>query len=67
MEDQKKTCDTLINYLKKKRNPLKILEVGCGNGWLSAKLTEIQQTEIIGLDLNKSEIHQAINVFNKTN
>ncbi|PAW95363.1 hypothetical protein CKK33_18405 [Mucilaginibacter sp. MD40] len=64
---RKKSCDRLINYLKKKRKPLKILEVGCGNGWLSAKLTDIPQTEIIGLDLNKSEINQAINVFNKTN
>ncbi|QTE35441.1 MULTISPECIES: class I SAM-dependent methyltransferase [Mucilaginibacter] len=64
---RKKSCDRLINYLKKKRKPLKILEIGCGNGWLSAKLAEIQQTEIIGLDPNKSEIHQAIAVFNKSN
>jgi ubiquinone/menaquinone biosynthesis C-methylase UbiE len=64
---RKQSCSRLITYLKKKKKALKILDVGCGNGWLSAKLSKIGQAEIIGLDVNRVEIDQAANVFNKTN
>ncbi|QEM06137.1 methyltransferase domain-containing protein [Mucilaginibacter rubeus] len=64
---RKQSCSLLISYLKRKRKPIKILEVGCGNGWLSAKLSEIGQSEVTGLDVNRVEINQAINVFSKKN
>jgi 2-polyprenyl-3-methyl-5-hydroxy-6-metoxy-1,4-benzoquinol methylase len=66
-EIRKESCTRLITYLKKKKKALKILEIGCGNGWLSAKLSEIGQAELIGLDMNRVEIEQAANVFNKAN
>lgn len=53
----------LINYLQKKNKPLSILEIGCGNGWLSAKLAEINGALVTGLDANKPEIEQARRVF----
>ncbi|HEK21330.1 class I SAM-dependent methyltransferase [Mucilaginibacter sp.] len=64
---RKQSCTRLITYLKRKKKALKILEVGCGNGWFSAKLSENSQAEIIGLDVNGVEIDQAANVFNKAN
>jgi ubiquinone/menaquinone biosynthesis C-methylase UbiE len=60
---RKESCQRLINYLQKKSRPLKILEVGCGNGWLSHQLAEIDKTTVIGADINFSEIQQAAKVF----
>ncbi|HMC86222.1 MAG TPA: methyltransferase domain-containing protein [Chitinophagaceae bacterium] len=64
---RKDSCKRLITYLKKKNRFLKILEVGCGNGWLSNKLVEIPQTEVIGLDINLTELQQAACVFTNSN
>lgn len=58
----------IINYLENKKRPLAILEIGCGNGWLSAKLSTIKDSTIIGTDINKTEIDQAKRLFaNKSN
>lgn len=64
---RKRSSDRLIAYLQGKRKYLKILEVGCGNGWLSAKLSNIPNTRVTGLDINQVEIEQANRVFKKDN
>jgi len=64
---RKESCKNLTTYLKKKNQFLKILEIGCGNGWLSHKLAEIPRTEVIGLDINLTELQQAANVFTNSN
>ena len=66
-QTRKHSSQKLINYLSKKNKPLNILEVGCGNGWLSSKLSAIKNTEVIGLDINHIEIRQAQRVFKKDN
>jgi ubiquinone/menaquinone biosynthesis C-methylase UbiE len=53
----------LISYLQKKQQPLKILEVGCGNGWLSGQLATIPESKVIGTDINFTELQQAAKVF----
>ena len=35
---RKRSATRLMRYLEKKKRALNMLEVGCGNGWLSAKL-----------------------------
>lgn len=62
---RKHSCDKLLNYIKEKRNVCNILEVGCGNGWLSAQLSAITTGEVIGVDINKVELKQARKVFQK--
>jgi ubiquinone/menaquinone biosynthesis C-methylase UbiE len=57
------SCGQLKHYLEKKDKPLSILEVGCGNGWLSHRLSYIQQSQILALDINKQELCQAERVF----
>ena len=57
----------LVGYLRKKNRPLKILEVGCGNGWLSSRLAEIHNSRVIGLDVNLVEIQQAEETFDLEN
>jgi len=64
---RKRSSQRLIAYLTKKKKPLKILEIGCGNGWLSARLSAIPNTTVIGLDINEVEINQAKRVFKKDN
>lgn len=64
---RKRSSERLTAYLAKKRRFLKILEVGCGNGWLSAKLSNIPNSRVTGLDINQLEIEQANRVFKKDN
>ncbi|HTE00451.1 MAG TPA: class I SAM-dependent methyltransferase [Mucilaginibacter sp.] len=64
---RKRSGERLIAYLQRKRRHLRILEVGCGNGWLSARLSGINDTKVIGLDINQVEISQASRVFKKDN
>ncbi|MDB5221366.1 MAG: class SAM-dependent methyltransferase [Chitinophagaceae bacterium] len=61
---RKRSCNRLINYLRKKNRPLNILEAGCGNGWLSSKMAEIDNTLVTGLDINITELKQACEIFN---
>ena len=60
---RKKSCDQLIKYLAQKNKPLHILEVGCGNGWLSSRLAKNTSGQVVGLDINKEELTQAARVF----
>lgn len=62
---RKKTSARLINYLSQKKKALKILEVGCGNGWLSHHLAAIADSKITGVDINFPEIQQAATVFSE--
>jgi ubiquinone/menaquinone biosynthesis C-methylase UbiE len=58
-----RSCKWLIRYLGKKRKSLHILEVGCGNGWLSAQLAKNISGQVVGMDINKEELAQAERVF----
>jgi SAM-dependent methyltransferase len=60
---RERSAQRLINYLGKKQSPLKILDVGCGNGWLSSRLATIRGSVVIGTDVNFFELQQAARVF----
>ena len=60
---RKRSCQQLLKYLSRKNISLDILEVGCGNGWLSANLSTIPSVSVTGIDLNRVEIKQAQRVF----
>jgi ubiquinone/menaquinone biosynthesis C-methylase UbiE len=62
-EVRKQSSHRLISYLQKKQQALKILEVGCGNGWLSHRLSAIRGSQVISSDINFTEIQQAARVF----
>lgn len=53
----------LLKYLKEKQRPLRIMDAGCGNGWLSGAMASIDRTQVIGFDVNLPEIEQAKRVF----
>lgn len=56
------SANKLSQYLKTKK-PESIVEVGCGNGWLTNLLASILATPCCGIDINTPEIQQAQRVF----
>ncbi len=60
---EKRTARRLVHYLGARKKTLEILEVGCGNGWLTHQLADIPGTRVTGLDINFTELQQAARVF----
>ncbi len=57
----------LVRYLTMLGHPLAILELGCGNGWLSHQLACIPMGHVWGIDRTSSELVQAERVFQRPN
>jgi SAM-dependent methyltransferase len=53
----------LVRYLSTHKKAAGILEIGCGNGWLSHQLSGVPGSRVIGLDPNLGELRQAARVF----
>lgn len=65
---RKKSTNRLVKYLKANRNIHNILDVGCGNGWLTNKLAEaIPDAQVIGIDINATELKLAAHTFSTSN
>jgi ubiquinone/menaquinone biosynthesis C-methylase UbiE len=56
------SASRLTRYLSRQPRPLTILELGCGNGWLSNLLSK-SVYRVIGADKNLYELKQAAQVF----
>lgn len=65
---RQRTMQRLSDYLNQ-RSPQNthILDLGCGNGWLSAQLSKIPGTFVTGLDVNRTELEQASDLFRRNN
>ncbi|HKI79506.1 MAG TPA: methyltransferase domain-containing protein [Ignavibacteriaceae bacterium] len=59
---RKRSAEKLVQYISRRKD-LSILEVGCGNGWLSNLLSEKTNNNFTALDLNKTELEQAAEIF----
>ncbi len=61
---RRQSLEKLQAYLKQRfgGNTLNILDVGCGNGWMSANLAQ-DGHEVCAVDLNILELQQAARVF----
>lgn len=55
----------LLDYLNTRQAGLKILDIGCGNGWLSYQLSQVNQATVVALDINPYELEQARRVFSE--
>lgn len=51
-----------LSWIDKKENPLKILDVGCGNGFFTAMMQK-RGHKLTGLDVNLPELRQAAEAF----
>jgi ubiquinone/menaquinone biosynthesis C-methylase UbiE len=55
----------LVNGLGRKKKRASILEIGCGNGWLSNKLSiAFSEATVYAMDINETELLQGQRVFN---
>jgi release factor glutamine methyltransferase len=63
---RKASARELFLYLRFLKKPMDILEVGCGNGWLTHKLSTIPRCRATGIDINEPELEQAKRVFGET-
>ncbi len=55
----------LVRYLKSRR-PYRVVEIGCGNGWLINSISKSFQVECLGIDTCLGELSQAVRVFGDT-
>ena len=53
----------LRSRLLQKNAALDILDLGCGNGWMTHHLSRMEESKVIGLDVNQIELEQATRVF----
>ncbi|ALS95300.1 class I SAM-dependent methyltransferase [Xanthomonas oryzae] len=53
----------LMQHLQTRGGEGAILELGCGNGWLSRLLAQSLQRDVCGIDINRTELVQAARVF----
>ncbi|MCI4669140.1 MAG: class I SAM-dependent methyltransferase [Bacteroidia bacterium] len=60
-------CQKLISYLSKGKEEPKIMDLGCGNGWLAANMAQIKDSTITAVDINMTELEQAAKVFPEKN
>ncbi|HXB43544.1 MAG TPA: class I SAM-dependent methyltransferase [Puia sp.] len=62
---RKKSCERLLRFLQAKNKELNILEAGCGNGWLAAKMAATINAKVTGVDINRMELMQAVTAFER--
>lgn len=59
---RRRSFERLRRYLGRKGAGLRILDLGCGNGWLAHGLAQAGHT-VYAVDLNRLELEQAARVF----
>jgi SAM-dependent methyltransferase len=59
---RKDSLKKIINVLKDNPKVNRILDLGCGNGWMSNSLNKAGY-EVVGLDINRLELEQAARLF----
>ncbi len=64
---RRRSSGRLFRYLSGKRRALNILDIGCGNGWMAARLAGIPQACVRAIDISDTEISQAARVFRREN
>ena len=60
---RKHSTGCLLAYLASQHRPIRLLDLGCGNGWLSHQLSTIEQSQVDAVDINQVELSQAATVF----
>src|SRR5215471_14770463 len=57
------SAERLTRYLARLQRPMTVLELGCGNGWLTNRIASVPGTQVVGLERNRLELSQAARVF----
>jgi protein-L-isoaspartate O-methyltransferase len=62
---RKRSCNKLLRYIQRHGHISNILEIGCGNGWLAARLSSVTKVRVMGIDVNTVELEQAKKAFRR--
>jgi len=65
-EKRARSAQRLSTYFSN-RQMGKVLDLGCGNGWFTALLARNKHLEVVGMDVNLTELQQAARVFKQPN
>ena len=60
---RRRSSHHLLHYLNTSKNVGTILEIGCGNGWLTKLIATSTNHNVVGLDVNLFELIQASEAF----
>jgi ubiquinone/menaquinone biosynthesis C-methylase UbiE len=61
---RKRSATRLVSYLEQLSKPILVMDLGCGNGWLSNLMARAGIT-VAGVDRNEPELAQASRAFQK--
>lgn len=66
---RKRSFQRLDNYLNNRypNRPIRVLDLGCGNGWMSNLLATNPLRTVTAVDVNEPELEQARRVFQREN
>lgn len=59
---RRRSAERLVRFLEKKRVH-RVMEIGCGNGWLASYLCNALAADCCGVDVNERELEQAAKIF----
>ena len=62
---RKRNTFRIAQYISEKRIK-NVLDVGCGNGWFTSYLARTSATNVLGLDINRKELNQAVRLFSSS-
>ena len=57
------SCARLVRYLRIHPRLHTVLDAGCGNGWLAARMAALSDIAVVGVDVSVVELDQARRVF----
>ncbi len=57
------TLKLLKHHFRQRSHPIRIMDFGCGCGWLTHHLAQLPHTQVWGVDVNALELEQAARVF----
>ncbi|NOX60344.1 MAG: methyltransferase domain-containing protein [Chloroflexi bacterium] len=57
------SAQRLRAYLEQREGVVDVLDLGCGNGWLTRWLADAVKGAVLGMDINLVELEQAARVF----
>jgi protein-L-isoaspartate O-methyltransferase len=66
-QQRSRSAIRISTYLSEKANTGRILEIGCGNGWLANLIATRTHHQVIATDINSPELEQAMRVFHRNN
>lgn len=61
---RRRSAEALMRALAKKK-VRSIMEIGCGNGWLTNYLCQGLAADCCGVDINESELEQAVRIYSR--